>query len=171
MIKVTQRTIVMNAIKQVLNVSEFNEKVTLTSSQKSQVLDIVAKDLIEHNCISDAKKDKYFDFASVRKSYANAVVVDCLRKVTTLTGGEKYIPKNPGSKKQAKDEVVATLKHKIEQYNLVLNKYADNATIVEKTIQLMTEASDQLEARLAQLNEKAIDLSCIDTELAELLSK
>jgi hypothetical protein len=169
----SQRTIVEQAILQVLNTVEFAGKVELTKEQTSQVLDIVAAELVKQNEIKPEAMAKFKDIAGVRAKYASGLLNDNLRKNPRVNGGIKYEAKNPGSR--SKDEALAKAKKDIETYTALIAKYEDSPEKIELIIPYLTKAQDAYEARMAELNAlkaktgATIDMSILPEDLQEQL--
>ncbi len=157
--KISQRTITINAIQQVIG--SIDGKVELTKEQTSQVLDIIATNLIKHDAISPDALAKFKDVAGVRKGYASALLNDALRKVPELNGGIKYEPKAPGSR--TKDAQLIALKQLIAKYT---NENDDT-----KLAAVMVAYDKRInELNVAKAKVVAIDLSVLSEDLQILLT-
>jgi len=159
MANINQRTITINAIAQV--VTNFTNKCELTKEQRSQILDIMAEDLVKHNCLSEQAMSKFKDVAGVRKGYASALLSDCLRKEESLNGGIKYEPKAPGSR--TKDAQLIALKQLIAKYTNENDQ--EKLDVVTKAYDKRVQALNVAKAKVVE-----IDLSVLSEDLQVLLT-
>jgi hypothetical protein len=106
---IKQNQAVVNAICSIRNVEEFSEKVVLSKDEMNIVSMIVAEAMMVGNVELNSKKLASYegDVEKLRKDYVKGMVSNTLRKDKRLTGGEKYVGANPGSR--SKDEMLVSL--------------------------------------------------------------
>ncbi len=148
----TQKQVVINAIIEVTG--SINGKVTLTSEQRKQVLDIIALQLVEQNCISADATHK--DLESLRKHYVSGLLTNWMNKAPELNGGVKYEAKNPGSR--TKDATLQALK-------AVCIKFADEGNPnLPAAVEEYNKCLDALNKAKAKTKSVEIDLTVIPAE-------
>ena len=148
----TQKQVVISAIIEVTG--SINGKVTLTSEQRKQVLDIIAVQLVEQNCISADATHK--DLASLRKHYVSGLLTNWMNKAPELNGGVKYEAKNPGSR--TKDATLQALKAIVEQFT------ADNNPNLPAAVEEYNKCFDALKKAKAKTKSTEIDFSVLPAE-------
>jgi hypothetical protein len=150
----TQKQVIVEAIKNVLNTNEFTSKVELTSEQRKQVLDIISVQLIAQGTMSTDAMAKYKDAAGIRKEYASGVLNNWLKKAPELNGNVKYEAKNPGSR--SKDSTMLEIK-KVMAYAAQIG----DADLLEQAIIELDKRTAELKHAKAKV-EKMIEATDID---------
>ena len=152
-----QRTAVFNAVINV--VGEQEGKYELTKDERDQVIMIVSQGIESGEVdFSDNARAKYDSSAKIR-TYTVGLVNNWLRKDVRLNGGEKYKPKNPGSRTGQGDPQLKALK-------ALLKQSTDQAHIT-RLEQAIEHRKAEIQAERAKSVE--VDYSVIDSDLlAEL---
>lgn len=142
----------------VLGYEPNGEQVQLTDGQRKEVIETVADQFLAGEIQMTADARAKHDTREKMIIYSRGLVNNWLRKDTRLNGGDKYQPKNPGSRAGSGDKVLANLKK--------LLKVADQTE--HAAIQAAIEArQEELTAEKAKKVE--IDLSVIPEELRHLV--
>jgi hypothetical protein len=153
-----QKEGVYTAIVNVLGFEPNGETVVLTDTQRKEVKEIITQGFLndEIQMTSDAKA-KYAEHDKMY-AYVGGLLNNWLRKDTRLNGGDKYQPRNPGSRAGSGDKLLTELKK--------LLKIADQTE--HAAIQAAIETrQNELTANKAKKIE--IDMSVIPEELRHLI--
>lgn len=151
-----QKEAVFSAIVGVLGTFEGSAQDMITPEQRKQVCQI----LVEGFNQGKISLDREYDEAGM-KTYVNGLVSNWLRKDTRLTGGVKYVPKNPGSRAGSGD---ATLR----EIRALKFQTPTNHPHYEAIVEAETARLSEIQASKV---EKAIDFSALPAGLAEKFSK
>jgi len=147
----TQKQVVINAIIEVMGSTDTKN---MSSDEQKQILDIIAVQLVEQNCVSADAKFK--DVASLRKHYVSGLLNNWIRKAPELNGGVKYEAKNPGSR--TKDPTLQALKAIVAQFT------ADNNPNLPAAIEEYNKCLDALNKAKAKTKVVEIDFSALPAE-------
>lgn len=158
---VSQKDAVFSAVNTVLDKSghSVNE---MTREERSEIVGIITSGLISGSVsFSDNARSKYDTPEKIRE-YAGGLVTNWLRKDTRLNGGEKYTPKNPGSRAGSGDEVLKNLK--------VLRMTTTDAEKISAIDEAIAARSAELATAKASSKRSSINLSVLPQELLSQLN-
>lgn len=142
---------------------EPGQKVELTKEQRASITEIVTSGIEEGEvAFSDSARAKY-NTADKIKSYVSSMVGNWLTKDTRLNGGDKYTPKEPGSRRGQGDAELKELKKLFKKVSLTGNE------------EHIAAVQDAIDARMAVLTtaktkDVEIDASLIPDSLSHLIS-
>lgn len=102
---ITQGEAVFQAVREVLDVEELNEKVNLTEAQLNEVHGAVYFMFLNGVTVHRGNPSE-----EQLKKYIPGLVNNWIRKDKRLNGGQKYEPKNPGSRKGGNDESIKAMR-------------------------------------------------------------
>lgn len=145
-----QRTATCETILSVLSARgvnyELNGSVSikelLNADDKKQIRDIVKSGFLNGEIeMSDDAKKKYFGDDTAMNSYVNGLVNNWIKKAPEFNGGEKYAPKNPGSRAGQGDEQIRAMRQ--------LKKTTTDEII-------LAEIDKAIEARLAEIKPESV---------------
>jgi hypothetical protein len=161
MSKSTQRAAVYGAITHVLETTEFEGAVTLTSDQREMVMQMLCEGFKsgEIEFADTPSNHEKLQSDSKLKNYVGGLVSNWLRKDDRLNGGVKYVPKNPGSRTGQGDDQLKTLRALKAQFEI-----ADPSKVpaVEKAI---NDRVAQIQAEKASAKFAEIDFSKLPADL------
>ena len=161
MSQITQKTAVVNAVKQILgssydptrSVSEL-----LTSDQKKTVVDQVTQGIID----GDVAYNKDTGNANAVRTYVSGMVSNHIRKAKELNGGTTYSAQAKG--RGSRDPKLSALRK-------LLDTYTPGSTEHQEIQEAITERRAELRASLPQRTESKklnVDISDLPEDLQEL---
>lgn len=161
MSKISQRQSVFLAVSYVLGKSDFTgAPADPTKEQRREIYELVTNDLADgHAEFSEEARTKYHTRELIRTKYVPGLVNNWLRKDVNLNGGEKYEPKNPGSRAGQGDAVLKNLKNLLAQLTDAVEIASVEQAIKER----------EAEVAAAKNKPKEIDASKIPESLRHLI--
>lgn len=163
MSKFNQKEGVFGAVVAVLEESGrgIDGKVELTKDERHTVIAMVTTGLMNGDIEMSTEAREKYDTPEKMKGYTNGLVNNWLRKDLRLTGGEKWVTKNPGSRAGSGDQVVKELK-----------KLASTLTDADEIAAVHAEIEKRM-ATIAAEKAKNVEIneSLIPDDLKHLLAK
>ena len=128
-------------------VGEINGKVELTESQRDEVHAKVCEGFLSRKIDFADTPSNREKLASKTKlsQYVSGLISNWLRKDPRLNGGEKYTPKNPGSRTGAGDEQMKTLKALQKQFAGTDKEAKILASIEKRKAELAAEKFEEVD--------------------------
>jgi hypothetical protein len=153
-----QREAVYNAVCEVMDAESFDEAVTPSKDERTQINLIVFNGIRAGDVdFSDSATAKY-DTDAKLNSYVSGLVSNWLRKDKNLNGGVVYTPKNPGSRTGQGDAQVRELRkllsiHKGTEHETQIQSYID-----KRLETIKAEKAAEIEIDAENLPEELRDL-------------
>jgi hypothetical protein len=115
----SQKDAVFNAISDIFaeDGREIEGKVTLTKEERSRVTDLIVSGIEDGDVVFSESAQAKYDTPEKIRHYVRGMIGNWLTKDTRLTGGEKYIPKNPCSRAGQGDEIMKNLRLLLKTIN------------------------------------------------------
>jgi len=156
---ISQKEYTYNVVREIYG--EIEGKVELSSEQRSQCIGMICEGIMNKEVMfSDNAWTKY-DTEDKVKKYCSSLLTNHLKKDKRLNGGIKYVPANPGSRRESTDPVIKTLKLFIQS--------------LDEGDERIEVAQQEIDARMAEIEAEkkkqqvTIDVDLLPDELREKL--
>jgi len=162
----SQKDAVFNAISDIFATSgrEIEGKVELTKEERTQVIDIIVEGINNDEVVfSDSAREKHDTPEKVR-GYVRGMIGNWLTKDTRLNGGEKYTPKNPGSRAGQGDEVMKNLRLLLKTIDDPEQKAHVEAEIEKRKSELSDAKVKNVSVNFDVLPQELLDQLNLDNE-------
>jgi hypothetical protein len=157
---ISQKEAVFNAVCSVVGQDSFDEAVSLTKEQRSEVINIVAEGLQQGEVnFSEQAQAKHDTFEKVQK-YTNGLLTNWLNKDLRLNGNIPHQIKNPGSRAGSGDSVLRELRKLRSTITDAQQQAAVDIEIDKRLAQIQAEKAKKVE----------IDMDLIPEELRALVN-
>ena len=135
-----------------------NVKEIITKEQRSEVVDMVTASILAKETVLSIEAQEKHNTPEKVRCYVYSMVTNWFTKDTRLNGGEKHVPKNPGSR--SSDPQLSALK----KLRLVNEGNADALVAIDEAITIR-----QSEIAAAKVKKIEIDVNALPEHLRDLI--